>query len=92
LCEVLWLDAPQELDRRPTWFSAEKAKRRLRDDRAAHYAAELARVVESAVSRIRRAHPGTSTFVDSPQVDSLQKIQFIDSDRTFTPRRKNKSA
>jgi 8-oxo-dGTP pyrophosphatase MutT (NUDIX family) len=92
LCEVLWLDPPQEVDRYPTWFSAEKAKRRLRDHRAAHYGAELARVVESAVSRIRRAHPGTSTFVDSPQVDSLQKIQFIDSDRTFTPRRKNKSA
>jgi 8-oxo-dGTP pyrophosphatase MutT (NUDIX family) len=92
LCEVLWLDPPQELDRRPTWFTAEKAKRRLRDDRAAHYAAELARVVESAVARIHQAHPGTSTFVDSPQVDSLQKVQFIDSTRALTSRRKNKSA
>src|SRR5579863_7107236 len=92
LCEVLWLDPPQELDRRPTWFTAEKAKRRLRDDRAAHYAAELARVVESAVARIHQAHPGTSTFVDSPQVDSLQKVQFIDSARALTSRRKNKSA
>jgi 8-oxo-dGTP pyrophosphatase MutT (NUDIX family) len=94
LCEVLWLDPPQELDRRPTWFSAGKAKRRLRDDRAAHYAAELGRVVESAVARIHRRHPGTSTFVDSPQVDSLQKVQFINSARALTAKtgRKTKYA
>src|ERR1700733_15203665 len=46
LCEVLWLDPPQEMARRPTWFSAEKAMRRGRDDRAAHYGAELVRIVE----------------------------------------------
>ena len=34
LCQVLSLEQPQELDRQPTWFSAEKAKRRLRNDRA----------------------------------------------------------
>src|SRR5271154_7010128 len=62
LCEVLWLDPPQELDRRPTWFSAEKAMRRLRDERAAHYGAELVRIIESAVKRIARMHPGSSTF------------------------------
>ena len=92
LCEVLWLDPPQEPDRRPTWFSAGKAKRRLRDDRATHYAAELVRVIESAVARIHGAHPGTSTFVDSPQVDFLGKVQFIDRARALTARRKNKSA
>lgn len=88
LCEVLWLDPPQELDRHPTWFSARKAKRRLRDNRTAHYGAELARVVDSAVARVQRVHRGTSTFVDS-----LQKVRFIDSGRTLTSkaRRRDKS-
>ncbi|MBI1740138.1 MAG: NUDIX domain-containing protein [Candidatus Koribacter versatilis] len=56
LCEVLWLDPPQEAGRNPTWFSAEKATRRLREDRAADFGAELARVVERAVGRIERLH------------------------------------
>src|ERR1700740_2845851 len=34
LCEVSRLATPQEADRNPTWFSAEKAKRKLREDRA----------------------------------------------------------
>ncbi len=29
LCEVSHLEPPQEADRNPTWFSAQKAKRRL---------------------------------------------------------------
>ena len=49
LCEVLRLETPQESGRNPTWFSAEKAQRRLREDRAANYGAELARVIERAV-------------------------------------------
>jgi 8-oxo-dGTP pyrophosphatase MutT (NUDIX family) len=92
LCEVLWLDPPQELDRRPTWFSVEKAMRRLRDDRAAHYGAELVRIVESAVKRIQRVHPGTSTFVDSAEVDSSQKVQFINRGTRANARRKSKPA
>ena len=56
LCEVLRLDPPQESGRNPTWFSAEKAMRRLRADRAADHADELARVAERAVSRIQRLH------------------------------------
>jgi 8-oxo-dGTP pyrophosphatase MutT (NUDIX family) len=92
LCEVLWLDPPQELDRRPTWFSAEKAMRRMRDDRAAHYGAELVRIVESAVKRIQRVHPGTSTFIDSAQVGSPQKVHFIDRGAQANARRKSKPA
>jgi 8-oxo-dGTP pyrophosphatase MutT (NUDIX family) len=92
LCEVLWLDPPQELDRRPTWFSAEKAMRRLRDDRAAHYGAELVRIVESAVKRIQRVHPGTGTFVDSAQGDSRQNVQFINSGAQANATRKTKRA
>jgi 8-oxo-dGTP pyrophosphatase MutT (NUDIX family) len=92
LCEVLWLDPPQELDRRPTWFCAEKAMRRLRNDRPAHYGAELVRMVESAVKRIARVHPGTSTFVDSAQVDTRQKVQFINGGARDNARGKSKPA
>src|SRR6476646_7601542 len=41
LCEVLRLGSPEELNRNPTWFSPDKAKRRLREDRAPEYGAEL---------------------------------------------------
>ncbi len=54
LCEVLRLTPPQESGRNPAWFSPKKAKRRLRENRAQNHAAELGRVVDRAVSRIRR--------------------------------------
>jgi len=54
LCEVSRLEPPQESNRRPTWFPPEKAKRRLQEDRSPDFAAELARVVDRAVTRIRR--------------------------------------
>jgi 8-oxo-dGTP pyrophosphatase MutT (NUDIX family) len=54
LCEVLRLVTPQELNRNPTWFSAEKAKQRLREDRSPDHGADLARVVDRAVTRVRR--------------------------------------
>ena len=45
---------PPELNRTPTWYSAEKAKRRLRADRAPDHGADLARVIDRAVARIQR--------------------------------------
>jgi 8-oxo-dGTP pyrophosphatase MutT (NUDIX family) len=54
LCEVLWLDPPQESGRNPTWFSVERAKRRLRENRSAAYGSELARVVDHAVARVKQ--------------------------------------
>jgi 8-oxo-dGTP pyrophosphatase MutT (NUDIX family) len=69
LCEVLWLGPPQESDRNPTWFTADKAKRRLRQDRTPDCGAELARVVDRALMRIRRVRRGAA-------VDALQKVQF----------------
>jgi 8-oxo-dGTP pyrophosphatase MutT (NUDIX family) len=60
LCEVLRLDPPQEAHRNPTWFSAERAKRRLSEDRTPDYAAELARVVDRAVTRIQRLCSATN--------------------------------
>ena len=60
LCEVLWLDPPQEVNRNPTWFSTEKTKRRLLEDRSADFGAELVCVIERAVSRIQRQHAGAT--------------------------------
>jgi len=54
LCEVLRLRVPQEANRSPTWFTAEKAQLRLQEGRTTEDAGELARVVVRAVSRIER--------------------------------------
>jgi 8-oxo-dGTP pyrophosphatase MutT (NUDIX family) len=78
LCEVTRLEAPQEFDRNPTWFSAAKAKRSLREDRGADHAADLARVVDRAVARIQRLRFGANTATEPRQGDALQKVQFID--------------
>jgi len=83
LCEVTRLEAPPEFDRSPTWFSPEKAKCGLREDRSADYAAELARVVDRAVARIQRLclHATMAAAArpkDAPRKDALQKVQFID--------------
>lgn len=56
LCEVSRLAAPEEKDRKPTWFSAEKAKRRLRQDRTDEYGDDLAGIVDRAVARIQRLY------------------------------------
>ena len=91
LCEVTRLDPPQEFDRDPTWFSAAKAKRRLREGRKPDYGAELARVVDRAVTRIQRLRSAIPTLPDGPQFnatkkDALQKVQFVDSAwRSATP-------
>jgi 8-oxo-dGTP pyrophosphatase MutT (NUDIX family) len=73
LCQVSHLDAPQEPYRTPTWFSAEKAKRRLNADRHRDFGDELAGVVDRAVSRIRRLEASTgSEFAN----DALRKVRF----------------
>lgn len=71
LCEVLRLGPPQEANRNPTWFSAEKAKRHLRKDRGPDFGAELARVVDRAVARIHGWQSATSS-----ETDALQKVRF----------------
>jgi 8-oxo-dGTP pyrophosphatase MutT (NUDIX family) len=70
LCQVERLQRPQESDRNPTWFSPEKAKRRLADDRHPHDGEELMQVVDRAVARIQRL------LVQAPVPDALQKVQF----------------
>src|SRR5271156_48761 len=78
LCEVSRLDPPQERNRNPTWFSADKAKQCLREDRSADFGAELARVINRAVTRIRRLRSETIVETDRPRKGALQKVQFID--------------
>ena len=88
LCEVLRLDRPQEISRTPTWFSADKAKRRLGEERTPTYAAELARVVDRAVMRIQRLRSGTGAAAGRRQEIVPQKVQFIDSVRRATVKAK----
>ena len=71
LCEVLRLDPPQESNRNPTWLHPEKAKRFLREGRTSDNGAELARIVDRAVARIRRFRNGTALGNDP-----LQRVQF----------------
>jgi 8-oxo-dGTP pyrophosphatase MutT (NUDIX family) len=71
LCEVLRLGPPQESNRNRTWFFPEKAKVCLRQDRSPENGAELARVVDRAVARIRRMHTR-----NTGQSDTLRRVQF----------------
>ncbi|MBZ5719655.1 MAG: NUDIX domain-containing protein [Acidobacteriia bacterium] len=86
LCEVLRLDPPQESNRNRTWFSADQAKQRLREGRAPDYGAELARVVDRAVTRIQRLRGGIVMAADT-----LQRVQLtaIDTPRKTTSPTKN---
>ena len=76
LCEVLRLDPPREPKRNRTWFSTEETKRRLLQDRPSDYGAELARVVDRAVARIRQLRDPRI-----PVPDALQKVQFTVIDK-----------
>ena len=71
LCAVMRIDPPQETYRDPTWFSETNAKQRLRECRSQEDAAEFARVIDTAVTRIRRQQNGTT-----PMRDALQRVQF----------------
>jgi 8-oxo-dGTP pyrophosphatase MutT (NUDIX family) len=62
LCEVTRLTPPQESGRTPTWFSVEKTKRRLRQDRDSEFGDELIRMLDEAVARIGRVHSRNATY------------------------------
>jgi 8-oxo-dGTP pyrophosphatase MutT (NUDIX family) len=76
LCEVSRLEPPQESNRNPSWFSAEKAQQRLRKDRAPRFGAELARVVARAVSRIERLQSSARHTPDCLHKDGLHRVRF----------------
>jgi 8-oxo-dGTP pyrophosphatase MutT (NUDIX family) len=71
LCEVSRLVLPLELRRNPTWFSPEKTKQRLQQDRTPGNGAEFARVVDRAVARIQRLRNPICTAAGA-----LQKVQL----------------
>jgi|KBSMisStaDraftv2_1062788.scaffolds.fasta_scaffold343815_2 8-oxo-dGTP pyrophosphatase MutT (NUDIX family) len=56
LCEVLRLEPPRESKRNPRWFSIEKTRQRLREERSSEHAEELVRVLDRAVTRIQRQY------------------------------------
>jgi 8-oxo-dGTP pyrophosphatase MutT (NUDIX family) len=96
LCEVSRLVPPQEFGRNPTWFSTEKAKRHLQEDRTPDFGAELARVVDRAVARIRRFrsqknNAGRDLQSHGLGLGGLQKVQFIDSGRARAMAGRNKT-
>jgi 8-oxo-dGTP pyrophosphatase MutT (NUDIX family) len=53
LMEVRQQRAPDEAQRRPTWFTADEARQRLAKGREVKYAHELEAVVDRALERIR---------------------------------------
>lgn len=53
LCEVERLVVPKEDHRDPTWFKADKARRRLRENRSPELAGEVIEVIDRALTRIR---------------------------------------
>ena len=53
LCEVKRLVPPQEDHRDPTWFTPDKARRRLRENRSPELAQEIVQVIDQAVLRIQ---------------------------------------
>jgi nucleoid-associated protein YgaU len=71
LCEVQRQERPQESNRNPTWFSPEKTKRRLAEDRSPRDAAEFSQVIDRAVARIQRL-----LLAENSAPDALQQVQF----------------
>jgi len=91
LCEVSRLESPQESGRTPTWFSAEKTKRLLREDRSPEYGSDLARIITRALTRIElsitdRSKSAKSRIEQSENgnhatPDALKNVRFIDAIR-----------
>jgi 8-oxo-dGTP pyrophosphatase MutT (NUDIX family) len=73
LCEVTRLEPPPEAGRNRTWFSVDKAKKRLLEDRQPAAGSELARVVDRAVSRILRLQRSG----EKPQPLALRQTRFL---------------
>jgi len=86
LCEVSRLSPPQESNRDRTWFSAQDARRRLREGREAQDGASFARVVDRAVTRIERLRTRTAVIDvrqrdvvlggSAARRDALQEVRF----------------
>jgi 8-oxo-dGTP pyrophosphatase MutT (NUDIX family) len=92
LCEVLRLVPPQELNRIPTWFSAEKAKKCLREDRAPDHGADLARVIDRALNRVQRLRRTPPVGTQAKDVRQKARPFSIDRARGTTAKARGASA
>ena len=73
LCEVSWLDEPQELDRDPTWFDVTKSRRRLRLHRSEEDGAEHCRIIDLALERIGKVAEKNGKLRDSREAFTKKK-------------------
>ncbi len=83
LCEVTRLESPEEDDRQPTWFSAEKARSRLCHGRPAEHGEDLARILDRAVARIQRlyrANHATRTIVHKAEIIEIDHARLSEAD------------
>ena len=79
LCEVRRLCNPKECNRNRTWFSLGDAKRRLREGRKDDDGEVLTRVVQQAVTRIKRMGIATESALARTRHaanDELYRVQF----------------
>jgi 8-oxo-dGTP pyrophosphatase MutT (NUDIX family) len=76
LCEVSRLEPPQESNRNRTWFSIDRAKLSLRENRRPEYGSELARVVDRAAARIQQLRSGISRAVPVRQKATVTMINY----------------
>jgi 8-oxo-dGTP pyrophosphatase MutT (NUDIX family) len=74
LCEVVRLSRPKEDKRRPTWFSVEKTKYRLQENRKHAGVWEMMRMVDLARARIERLGRACQRERLLPQV----KVEALD--------------
>jgi 8-oxo-dGTP pyrophosphatase MutT (NUDIX family) len=86
LCEVSRLEAPEESHRNPTWFGADEAKGNFRNEVA--NGAELVRVINGAVRRIRGARDEKRTKPVTPRKAQVIEINYLQrsTERALPPR------
>src|SRR5262249_4541407 len=77
-----------------TWFPAEKAKQRLREQRPQADAKEFARVIDTAVARIRRLRNPLAQRTDSLHHVPFEsaEISRIDDHRHLLTQRRKRDA
>jgi 8-oxo-dGTP pyrophosphatase MutT (NUDIX family) len=80
LCEVMRLRTPKESNRNRTWFSAQDARQRLREDRTKAEGVEFARVVDRAVAGIQRQRDSGRLADTQSGVQINQQPNFYQND------------
>jgi 8-oxo-dGTP pyrophosphatase MutT (NUDIX family) len=81
LCEVSRLESPPPPGRNRTWFSAERAKQRLREKRKPDHSAPLVRVVDRAVAHIHR-----QPRFDESSEQKMPQVAFVEGVPSGAPR------